>query len=79
MITIKTGKTEIKHDGKGIASAVYAMEAINIKFSDGIDISIPHDGDNSRLNVALNMLKNSQVPNKTFDLTKKDNPLSLNN
>ena len=75
MITVKTFATELKKEKTALMAASFTMNVIFIRFADGVEISIPYEGDSNITNRVLTMMKQSTAKNITLDLTAGPNNL----
>ena len=79
MTVIKTNKMELKREAHDVVSAKFAMQEIHIKFADGILLIIPwyDDSESNKLNLVLNMFKDSKAQNVTLDFTDPQQMLKI--
>jgi hypothetical protein len=70
MIIVKSIGTELRKEKTAIMAASFSMGVIFIKFADGIEITLPFEGDNNVVNRVLSMVKQSTSKNITLDLTR---------
>ena len=77
MLTIKTPGMKLERCKNDMISATPSMEALYIKFSDGIEMTIPTKMNAQHLDAIMKVAMQSSTPNVTIDFTNPKSLISL--